>query len=635
MAIFQQSPGVQIIEKNVTGTATGASSTVGAYVGVYQWGPVMSPMLIGSETQLVQIFGKPNSETFSHFFSAANFLTYTSALWVNRAATDNLNATANGTGLLIKNITDYELTTSYSVGTFAARYPGSLGNGITVSMADSATFATWPFRGEFTASPGTTEYVATKGGSNDELHVVVIDTLGKFTGTPNAVLEKFANVSKAIDAVSYQGTANYYVNVLTNRSSYIYWTGHPTGATNWGSESSGIRFVSMDSTATVAAVTAATSTSTTATLSFTAQTPTPYSVGQSITVSGVTPVAYNGTFTVTAATTGSVSYALTTNPGAGTVFGTVSDTFTSDYTYSLSGGTDDNAPTNAQLQLGWDMFLDTMSYDVSLLVTGNANSALAAYVTTNIADVRRDCIAFSSISNNAGPIWGTSTTRIADAITFKTFDSTYAVVDSGYKYMYDKYNDKYRWIALNSDTAGLCARVDAESNPWFSPAGMTKGQIKGAMKLSWNPTRPERDQLYPAAINPIINQVGQGTILFGDRTATVKPSAFDRINVRRLFLIVEKTISEFAKFQLFEINDTITRNQFVSAVEPFLRDVQSRRGIDAFKVICDASNNTSQVIASNEFRGTILIRPLYSINFITLTFTAVGPDISFDIAAGA
>lgn len=636
MAIFQQSPGIQIIEKNVSNSAPGQSTTVGAYVGAFQWGPVMSPMLIGNENDLVSVFGTPNADTYGHFFSAANFLAYTNALWVNRVATTNLNATANGSGVLIKNIDDYENTVSFSAGTFAARYPGTLGNGLIVSMADSATFATWAYKGEFAAAPSTTAHVATKGGSNDELHVVVVDTLGKFTGTANTVVEKFANVSKAADAVSYQGLANYYVNVITNRSSYVYWTAHPTGMTNWGSSSTSA-FLSLDKTATSLTVTSATSTASTATLGFTVQLAAPFQVGQSIVVAGITPAAYNGTYVVTASTTTSVTYALLTAPAAGTVFGTVADsvTNTGDYTYTLTGGTDDNTPTDSELQLGWDMFVDPQNYDISLLITGNASAELAAYVTTNIADVRRDCIAFSSIRATTGPIWSTSTTKITDAKAFKTFDSTYAVIDTGYKYMYDKYNDKYRWIALNADVAGLCARVDAEQDTWMSPAGMTKGQIKGAIKLSWNPSKAERDSLYPAAINPVISQTGQGTILFGDRTATLKPSAFDRINVRRLFLILEKTISNSAKYQLFEINDAVTRSQFVATVEPFLRDVQGRRGIDAYKVICDESNNTPQVISTNEFRGTILVRPKYSINYVTLTFTAVGPSVDFAVAAGA
>lgn len=643
MAIFQQSPGVQIQEKNLTLTTPGASTTVGAYVGAFQWGPVMAPMLIDSENTLVEVFGRPDNSTYPHFFSAANFLSYTNAAWIVRCATSNLNATTNGTGILIKNITDYEesfSTGQATVGTFAARYPGAMGNSIRVSIADSATFGNWAYKDQFSGAPGTSAYVESKGGSNDELHVIVIDQSGLFTGTPGTTLEKFSFVSKAVDAVSFQGLGNYYVNVLGNRSQYVYWMDHPVGAINWGAVSALTAFTSLndDNSITSLPITAASVTNNVATAVFAAQTTVPYSVGKSITVSGMTPADYNGVYTVTAATTTSVSYALLTSPGPGTAFGTVVDTAVNagyDFTYTLGGGTDDNSPTDGEIQLGWDLLKDTQSYDISLLISGSASPALAAYIVQQIADTRMDCVAFTSITGASGPIWGTSSTRIADAKAFKTFDSSYAVIDSGYKYMYDKYNDKYRWIALNADIAGLCARVDATQDTWFSPAGMTKGQIKGAIKLSWNPNKAERDQLYPAAINPVMNQVGQGTILFGDRTATTKPSAFDRINVRRLFLVMEKSIERSARSQLFEQNDAITRMQFVASVEPFLRDIQGRRGIDEFKVVCDETNNTKSVVANNEFRGNILVRPRYSINFITLTFTAVGPDVQFSVAAGA
>jgi len=564
MAIYQQSPGVQVVEKDTSAVTVGLSTTIGAYVGAFTNGPVMSPMLISNEGELVQVFGAPNDDTASHFFAAANFLSYTNAMWVVRTvgATAS-NATVSGTPLLISNYDDYVDNHSDGVvtwGQFAARYPGSKYNGLKISIADSATFASWEYKQYFSAAPGTSDFATGKGGSDDELHVIVIDALGKFSGTAGSVLEKYEFLSKASDAISYQGMSNYYVTVLSNHSQYVYWLSHDLDGTNWGT------------------------------------------------------TAANTTFAL-----------LTLNP--------LNPLAPADLIFTISGGVDDDIVTEGEMQLGWDLFLDSQTYDISLLVSGNASETLSAYVVNNIADVRRDCVAFTSISKAGSPIFGTSPTRITDAKAFKTFDSSYAVIDSGYKYMYDKYNDKYRWIALNADTAGLCAKVDATNDTWSSPAGMTKGQIKGAVKLSWNPTLAERDQLYPAAINPIINQVGKGTILFGDKTATTKPSAFDRINVRRLFLILEKSISNSAKYQLFELNDAITRLQFVASVEPFLRDVKGRRGVQDFKVICDETNNTPQVVATNNFVGTILIRPNYSINFITLNFVAVGPNVTFEVAA--
>jgi hypothetical protein len=543
---FQQSPGVEIIEKDASAVTTGASSTVGGAVGVFQWGPIMTPMLISNENSLVSTFGKPDNNTFSSFFAVANFLNYTSACYVTRAATANLNGTSDGTGLLIGNIDIYDASYSAgqaSVGTFASRYPGVLGNGLIVSVADSASFTTWTYKALFTAPPGTSDYAASKGGSLDELHIIVIDGAGKFSGVPGSTLEKFAFVSKGVDAVSVQGLSNYYVNVLRNQSSYVYSMLAPVGGTNWGTSVISTTFTTL-------------------------------------TVSG--SQGYN-------------------------------------FTYTMAGGTDSNTPADSVLEAAWDLYKAVETYDISLFFVGNASTTLSAYVKDNIGEIRKDCVVFVSlVASSGGPVFGNSTTRLTDAATFKTAmgNSTYTVIDSGFKYMYDKYNDKFRWIALNSDTAGLCARVDSTQDTWFSPAGYTKGQIKGAIKLAWNPNKSERDELYKIAINPIVSFKGDGTMLFGDKTATLKPSSFDRINVRRLFLILEKSISRSAKYQLFDQNDAISRLQFVASVEPFLRDVQGRRGIDKFRVICDESNNTPQVISTNTFRGTILVRPIYSINFI-------------------
>ena len=563
MASTLQSPGVRVVEKDASSVVVGASTTVGGTVGVFQWGPVMTPMLIDNEATLVSTFGKPDVNTFGSFFCAANFLSYTNAIWVTRASTANLNAVASGTAVQINNIDVYAASFAdgqATVGPFAARYPGVLGNSITVSMADSGTFSAWPYAALFSGAPGTSDFATSKGGSNDEIHIVVIDDDGSITGTAGTTLEKYSFVSKAKDAISYQGLTNYYLNVLLNQSQYIYWMDHPTGATNWG------------------------------------------------------------------------------NNAAGVTFTTLVDTVTAgyDFTYALAGGTDANTPNNSQLELAWDLFNDTETYDISLFPTGNANTVLSKYVLDNIGETRRDAVVFVSLSAPAGgPVFSTSSTKLADATTFKTAmgNSTYTIVDSGYKYMYDKYNDQYRWVALNSDIAGLCAKVDATQDTWFSPAGLTKGQIKGAIKLSWSPKQAERDFLYNLAINPVCTFIGQGTLLYGDKTCTLKPSAFDRINVRRLFLVLEKSISRAAKYQLFELNDAITRQQFIAMVEPFLRDVQGRRGIYEFKVICDTTNNTGQVIDTNQFIGDILIRPARSINFITLNFVAVGSNVSFETAA--
>jgi phage tail sheath protein FI len=329
----------------------------------------------------------------------------------------------------------------------------------------------------------------------------------------------------------------------------------------------------------------------------------------------------------------------TANMGSGTAWGSTANTsvfktLSSNVTASFANGSSGNVGVS-QITTGWDLFKNAESIDISLAVTGTGNSTIATYVISNIAETRKDCVAFISppyanVVNNPG-------SEAAAAVTFRNAltSSSYAVIDSGYKYQYDKYADLYRWIPLNGDIAGLCARTDNERDPWFSPGGMNRGVIKNVVKLAWNPTKTERDTLYVAGINPVVSFPGEGTVLFGDKTMLAKPSAFDRINVRRLFIVLEKAISRAARFSLFEFNDQFTRAQFVAIVEPFLRDVQGRRGISDFKVVCDDTNNTAQVIDSNQFIGDIYIKPARSINFIQLNFVAVRSGVSFNEVVGS
>ena len=335
---------------------------------------------------------------------------------------------------------------------------------------------------------------------------------------------------------------------------------------------------------------------------------------------------------------------------AGTNWGTDIATGT-DYTFvsgvdvsSLTGGTDDYTLTAGEIKLAYDLFANTETLDINLVLGGasstvaDTEAAMDTHVTmiTSLVESRRDCVGFVSPYRGA-------TVGVADSITatknvvdgFNNCpSSSYMVFDSGYKYMYDKYNDVYRFVPLNGDTAGLCAFTDQIADSFFSPAGFNRGNIRGAVKLSFNPTKAERDQLYKARINPVVNFPGQGVVLFGDKTALSKPSAFDRINVRRLFLLLEKAISTAAKFQLFEFNDEFTRAQFRNLVEPFLRDIQGRRGITDFSVVADGTNNTGEVIDRNEFVADIYIKPARSINFISLNFVAVRTGVSFSEVGG-
>lgn len=560
---FQLSPGVLVVEKDLTNVIPAVASSIGGFVGNFAWGPVLQPVTISSELELVKTFGKPNNNTFQSFFSAANFLSYSGNLLVVRQVSSTAkNAVSTGTAVVIKNEEDWEANYSAgqgAVGPFAAKFPGELGNSLKVSMADSASFTGWAYADLFDAAPGTSDYAANLGGSNDELHVVVIDEDGIVTGTPGTVLEKFANLSKASDAKTTQGANNYYARALLG-SQYILWMDHPTSL-------------------------------------------------------GATGAEWNTT-------------------AAGSTF----KTLTAAVSVSLTGGTSGSALVDGDIEAGYDLFVDPETIDVNLLITGHHSLAVAKYVIENVAEKRLDCVVFcspslASVYNNVGSEADDILAERSDAAF--NVNSSYAVMDTGWKYQYDKYNDVYRWIPLNPDVAGLCARTDNTNDPWWSPAGLNRGQIKNVVKLAYKPDQADRDKLYKKGVNPVVSFPGEGTLLYGDKTLLAKPSAFDRINVRRLFIVLEKAIALASKYQLFEFNDAFTRAQFRNLVEPFLRDVQGRRGIYDFRVICDESNNTGEVIDRNEFVADIYIKPTRSINFITLNFIATRTGIAFEEIVGA
>ena len=551
---FQLSPGVLVTEKDLTNVVPAVSSSAGGYVGYFLWGPVNEIQTVSSENQLVREFGKPTSTTTVHFHTAANFLGYGNNLQLVRAVgTAARNAVSSGTAISINNETVY--TASYSsgegnVGTWAAKYPGAAGNSLRVGIADALTFGEWSYVAQFDSAPGTSEYAANFGSTGDELHVIVVDEDGVFTGTAGTVLEKFPFVSKASDAKNSDGSSNYYKNVINTQSKYIWWMDHPASMSDWGS---------------TAAV-------------------------------------------------------------AGAFVG-----LNSPENVSLTVGVD-AAPAAGDLQAGYDLFGNKELVDVSLLLTGGHAVAVAQHVIDNIALDRLDCVVFLSpplaaVQNNAGD-------EADDIVTYRSStlnrSTSYAVMDSGWKVQYDKYNDVYVNIPLNADTAGLCARTDQTNDPWWSPAGLNRGGIKNVVKLLYSPNQTDRDALYKNGINPVVSFPGQGVVLYGDKTLLAKPSAFDRINVRRLFIVLEKAIATAAKFQLFEFNDVFTRAQFKSLVEPFLRDVRGRRGIYDFRVVCDETNNTGEVIDRNEFVADIYIKPAKSINFIYLNFIATRTSVSFE-----
>ena len=305
---------------------------------------------------------------------------------------------------------------------------------------------------------------------------------------------------------------------------------------------------------------------------------------------------------------------------------------------SFIGGSDGTAPATADIVRAYDKMKSAEDVDVSLITPAAHGSTVIRHVINQVAESRKDCMVFFS-PEKADVVGVTSSSTATDNVTdyrdTVNMNSSYAVMDSGWKYMFDKHNDKFRFVPLNGDTAGLCAHTDLVRDPFWSPAGFTRGQIKGVVKLPFNPKKAERDKLYAKGVNPIVSFPGEGVVMFGDKTQLTKPSAFDRINVRRLFILLEKAIANAARFQMFEFNDEFTRSQFVSIVEPFLRDIQGRGGIQDFRVICDASNNTPQVVDTNSFRGDIFVKPSRSINFIQLNFVAVRSGVEFSEVVGA
>ena len=754
---FQVSPGVNTSEIDLTNVVVAAATSTGGTVARFRWGPIEEVTLVTDEDNLVELFQKPNDDTFEQFFTAANFLSYANALNVVRAANTTVgnaaaphNSAANTAAYTSMQVRDSDhyfttfdpeqggaigggVSNFANNGPFLAKWAGELGNSLKVSICPSdrpasdgnltgtvawdqsgsalsgtntlfldelrvgdlikitgetgnhliisitnattagcvaldssddadvsATTATrlkrsvfstpsgnlkgtvavtadsttvtgtgtlfdiqmqvgdtitvngeskrvatitsntvivtsekflaaassqaysreWEYRGAFNEGPPTTSSYATdKGVTNDEIHVAVIDEDGDWAGTKGEVIEAHANLSVASGARDDQGEDVFYKNYINKFSSYIWWLDHPT-----------INSIDHAGNGTIVTRGSATFRAWGATANATGQTTNEF---------------FNGS---------------------------------QQLTLSFQGGDDGTAPSSADVIRGYDEFKSAEDVDVSLIMTANHGSTVVRHVINNIAEHRKDCVAF--FSPEKADVVGvtsssTATDNVVDYRDTVNQNSSYAVMDSGYKHMFDKHNDKFRFVPLNGDIAGLCARTDSERDPFFSPGGFTRGQVKGVVRLPYNPKKAERDKLYQSQVNPVVSFPGEGVVLFGDKTQLTKPSAFDRINVRRLFILLEKAIANAARFQLFEFNDEFTRSQFVSMVEPFLRDIQGRGGIQDFRVVCDASNNTAQVVDSNQFRGDIFIKPSRSINFIQLNFVAVRSGVEFSEVVGA
>lgn len=603
---FQLSPGVITTERDLTTIVPAVATTAGAYSGPFIWGPVLDRVLVETEQVLVSQFGRPDNDTATSFFTASNFLSYGNNLTVVRVVGDEaVNAssyaeqvieTFDGTGaqtifttvatfspfptdanlrvivdgvLQVEGLSnDYTYVTdggavkvTFTAGSipgvgvdnvvievfarailnehnFAAqtdlassiygKYPGESANGLEVWAIDATSWASLSAADKlnFTSAP-----------TGNEIHIMVIDALGVFTGSAGTRLEKFEFLSTVPGALADDGSVAYYAERINQSSRYIWSTG-----------------------------------------------------------------------TLTDFTDGIVT---------------------------LAGARDDNTVTTGNRIDGYDLFANPDEVDVSLLLGGEADSTLASYLLENIAEIRRDCVVFLSPPKVA--VVNNPLDEVDDSITFReTLPScSYGFLDNNWKYQFDRYNDIFRWVPANGSTAGTVVYTDRQTDPWFSPGGFNRGQIKNVQKLAYNATQAERDRLYQKGINPIVSFTGEGTVLFGDKTLLAKPSAFDRINVRRLFIVLEKAISRAAKYTLFEFNDEFTRAQFVALVTPFLEDVRGRRGLIDFRVVADETNNTGEVIDRNEFVGDIYIKPNRSINFIQLNFIAVRTNVNFNEIVGA
>jgi phage tail sheath protein FI len=518
------------------------------------------------------------------------------------------------------------------VGSWAAKYPGTLGNSLKVSICDADGFSSWAYKDQFDSAPNTSTYVSDVGGSNDEVHVIVVDEDGRWTGTSGTVLEKYSFLSKASDARKEDGSSAYYKTVLNNSSKYVWWMDHSanvsadTGNLAFGAVASAASFVKLIASG-AGTVTIGTGANTVV------------GIGTAFAATDVGKKIYNasGVLAGTIATVTTATAATLTANGAVAITGAAYK-LSADETVSLVGGVDHFTSTDGQKMAAFDMFNNDEEFDVNLIPIGKANTTVANHVIQNIAEVRKDCVAFVSPEDvSTGEILiGTNSDITESILAYRNVvtSSSYGVIDSGYKYQYDKYNDTYRWVPLNGDIAGLCARTDFTNDPWFSPAGFNRGVLKNVVKLAFSPRKTDRDNLYKSGVNPVVSFPGQGTVLYGDKTALAKPSAFDRINVRRLFIVLEKAIATASKYQLFEFNDPFTRAQFVGMVTPFLRDVRGRRGITDFLVVCDETNNTGEVVDTNRFVGDIYIKPARSINFITLNFIATRTGVAFSEIAG-
>lgn len=584
------SPEVRINEIDLTGFTQATRGGLPGYtVSPFQWGPAEKPILV-SDTTFERYFGPPNASIVQEWHSARNFLFYSGRLYVSRMISNtakNAVALAEKTvevqepvldgegnpvldgegnpaftpvtqtipteGILIENIEKFETITEgvsslpvTETGHFVARYPGAFGNGLIVSAADASTFDDWEYSFYFDSKPGTSEYAQERGGINDEMHVIIIDGSGNFTGTPGTILERYAFVSKALDTRS-EGQNTYYLQAINNASAYVYCLAPFEG---YGVEAPEVAFTDLP-----------------------------------------------------------------------------------EYKVTLAGGADNfSSLGDEDYMRNFAHYLSAEDINGVIMFTGIASKTVFQYCLDKVVDRRRDCVVV-----HTPPFTLTRGQHQADAIvnyvvspTGINRSSSYGILSDNWKMIFDRYTGKTIWLPTNSDVAGCIARVGNTREPWFSPGGVEAGKIVNCMRLAWNPDKNDRDTLYKNGINSIINIRGQGPVLFGDRTMLRKASAFRQIHVRILFIYLRMDLGEVAAKMLFRLNDAITRANFRNLTEPYLRDIQGRRGLTEYRVICDETNNPPEVRVRQEFVGTVMVKPINSINFVTLNLVGVREGMEFD-----
>ena len=637
---FQVSPGVLVQEKDLTRIIPAVSTSIGAVAFQATQGPLDEVVSISSEQELVSTFGKPNSTTFEGFFTAANFLAYSNSLRVVRVQNSSVsNATESGSAFVVKNTTDYQdnyADGSASVGLWAARTAGAWGNNLRIDSCPSATVYEELNKttvADAAMAVGDTVVTVTSGtgisagdivnfGDNYEYRVVSVAT-----NDLTIVRKEEPQYFTASDSSGLHAEPTNGAQVRRRWRHYDLFDKapgtSPYAQANGGSgdelhivivdEDGGISGIKGEALETFGAVSKGSD----------AKTP----QGSTNYYPDVIYNSSNYIYWMDHNSSGS-------NWGSA-VSGTTFTSVTTVSEVSLQSGADGSAATTAQKLSAYEKFADAETVDVGLIMAGNGNATHIDNLIT-VAENRKDAVVFASPERADVVGVANANTQKDNVVGFFNGirSSSYVVFDSGYKYQYDRYNDVYRYVPLNGDIAGLAARTDLVADSWFSPAGLNRGIVRGAVKLAFNPQKSHRDELYRARVNPVATFPGQGTVLFGDKTGLSAPSAFDRINVRRLFITLEKAISTASKFQLFEFNDEFTRANFRNIVEPFLREVQGRRGITDFLVVCDETNNTGEVIDRNEFIAEIFVKPARSINFITLQFIATRTGVSFDEVAG-